>query len=176
MKPKIGVYLTSDVAKLLRLAARRSGATKSDIVNEAVARYLDPPPESDPNEAVLQRLDRLAKAIRRLHRDVEIMTETLAIHIRQFLMITPPVPKSEQQEAERLGCERYEVFVRQIARRVASDQGLITDVMRRIVETHPDLVAEAVAEARKRNAVADLFPANRQTVQPGEPVESHSHA
>jgi hypothetical protein len=113
MKPKIGVYLTSDVAKLLRLAARRSGATRSDIVNEAVARYLDPPPESDPNEAVLQRLDGLAKAIRRLRRDVEIMTETLALHIRQFLTITSPVPKSEQQEAERLGRERYEVFVRQ---------------------------------------------------------------
>jgi hypothetical protein len=101
MKPKIGVYLTSDVAKLLRLAARRSGATKSDIVNGAVARFLDPPPESDPNEAVLQRLDRLAKAVRRLHRDVEIMTETLALHIRQFLTITPPVPRSERQEAER---------------------------------------------------------------------------
>ncbi len=42
MKPKIGVYLTNDVAKLLKLAVKRSGATKSDIVNEALARFLDP--------------------------------------------------------------------------------------------------------------------------------------
>ena len=50
MKPKIGVYLTNDVAKLLKLAVRRSGATKSDIVNEALSRLLDPPPEKDPDE------------------------------------------------------------------------------------------------------------------------------
>jgi hypothetical protein len=36
MKLKIGVYLTSDVAKLLWLAVKRSGATMSDIVNEAL--------------------------------------------------------------------------------------------------------------------------------------------
>ena len=106
MKPKIGVYLTTDVAKLLKLAVRRSGATKSDIVNEALARLLDPPPENDPREDVLRRLDRMAKGIRRIHRDVEIVAETLALHIRQFLMITPPVPKVEQDAAMKRGRER----------------------------------------------------------------------
>ena len=137
MKPKLGVYLTSDVARLLKLAVKRSGATKSDIVNHALARYLDPQPEKDPNRAVLQRLDGLAKGIRRLHRDVEIATETLALHIRQFLMITPPVPKSEQPEAEKLGRERYEVFVRQVTKRIASDDAMVADVMQRIAETQP---------------------------------------
>lgn len=63
MKPKIGVYLTNDVAKLLKVATRRTGATKSDIVNEALARLLDPPPENDPREDVLRRLDRMSKGI-----------------------------------------------------------------------------------------------------------------
>ena len=122
----------------LRLAVRRSGATKSDIVNHALVRYLDPPPEKDPDREVLQRLDGLAKGIRRIHRDVEIATETLALHIRQFLMITPPVPKSEQQEAMNRGRERYEVFVEQIAKRIASDNGMVADIMERIAETHGD--------------------------------------
>lgn len=90
MKPKIGVYLTRDVAKRLKVAVRQSGATKSDIVNEALSWLLDPPPENDPREDVLRRLDRMTKRIRRIHRDVEIVAETLALHIRQFLMITPP--------------------------------------------------------------------------------------
>ena len=103
------------------------------------------------------------------------MAETLALHIRQFLMITPPVPKSEQDAAMKLGRERYEVFVRQIAESAslpirASHHRTSCAI---IVETHPDLVAGAVAEARKRNAAADLFPANRQTIQPGERAESH---
>src|SRR5262245_11027691 len=176
MKPKIGVYLTDDVAKLLKATVRRSGATKSDMVNEALLRFLDPPPDKDPGGEVLHRLDGLAKRIRRTHRDVEIVGEILALHIRQFLMITPPVPKVEQDAAMKLGRERYEVFVRQIARRVASDRGLVTDVMRTIVETHPHLVAEAMAEARKQNAVADLFSPNGHPVQPVESAESLSHA
>ena len=52
-----------DVAKLLQLAVKRSGVTKSDIVNEALSRLLDPPPENDPREDVLRRLDRMTKGI-----------------------------------------------------------------------------------------------------------------
>jgi hypothetical protein len=147
MKPKIGVYLTRDVAKLLKLAVKRSGATKSDIVNEALLRHLGlPRSESDPNEAVLHRLNCLANGIRRLHRDVAIMTETLALHIRQFLMIVSPVPTSEQQEAKRLGRERYEVFLRQVAKRIASDKGMVLEVMERIAETNGDRLVPPIGD------------------------------
>jgi hypothetical protein len=136
MKPKIGVYLTNDVAKLLKAAVRQSGATKSDIVNEALVRFLDPPPEKDPGGELLRRLDGLAKRIRRIHRDVEITAETLALYIRQFLMIAPPVPKDEQDAAIKRGRERYEVFIAQIAKRVASDSGMVEEIMEKIAETH----------------------------------------
>ena len=139
MKTKIGVYLTNDVAKQLKVAVRRSGTTKSDIViNEALTRFLDPAPEKDPREEVLLRLNRLAKGIRRVHRDVEIVAETLALHIRQFLMITPPLPESEQEDAKKRGRERYEVFVAQIAKRIVSDSGMVAEIMETIAETHGD--------------------------------------
>ena len=144
MKLKIGVYLTDDVAKLLKRAVKQSGATKSDIVNEALARFLAPAPENDPAEAVLHRLVGLAKAIRHLQRDVEIVAETLALHIRQFLMITPPVLESEQQEAEKLGRERYAFFIAQIAKRINSDRGLVSEVMDRIAQTRPGMVNSAM--------------------------------
>lgn len=158
MKPKIGVYLTRDVAKLLKLAVKQSGTTKSDIVNEALVRHLGPPrPESDPNQAVLHRLNGLANGIRRLHRDVAIITETLALHIRQFLLIAPPVPASEQQEAERLGRERYEVFLRQVAKRIASDRGMVLEVMERIAEANGDpLVPPMGDDAMQRRASQQL--------------------
>ena len=138
MKAKIGVYLIDDVAKLLTAAVRRSGATKSDIVNEALWRFLDPPSEKDPGGEVLRRLDGFANRLRRIHRDGEIMAETLALHIRQFLMITPPVPKIDQDAAMKLGRERYEVFIAQIAKRVASDGGMVEEIMDKIAETHGD--------------------------------------
>lgn len=146
MKTKIGVYLTNEVAKQLRKAVRRSGATKSDIVNEALARFLDPVPEKGPSEEVLKRLSGLARSLRRIHREVEVVAETLALHIRQFLMITPPLPESEQHEAEKLGRERYQVFVAQIAKRIASDSGLVSEIMQRLTETNRDHAAQPMAD------------------------------
>jgi hypothetical protein len=162
MKRKIGVYLTDDVAKWLGIAARRPGMTKSGIVNEALRRFLDPPPEKDHGEEVLGRLRGLAKRLRQVHRDVEIVAESFALFARYFLMINPPLPQSEQNAAEMLGRQRYEVFVRQIARRVASDRNLISDVMRTIVATHPDLATPAMAN--------DAVPQH-----PSQPLENASH-
>ena len=151
MKPKIGVYLTDDVAKLLKGAVRRSGATKSEMV--ALLRFLDPPPEKDPGGEVLHRLNGLAKRLRRLQRDVEIVTETLALHIRQFLMITPPVPKVEQDAAMNRGRERYEVFLGQIAKRIASDNGMVEEIMEILAETHGDRFKQPMSnDAMPRNS------------------------
>jgi hypothetical protein len=173
---KIGVYLTNDVARRFRLALGRSGMTKSGLVNEALARFLDPPPEREPGQDVLQALRALVKRVRRLQRETEVVTETLALFVRYFLTITPPVPESERHAAEALGRERYEIFIQQIAKRIGSDKGLVTDVMRTIVITHPDLANEAIAEARRQNAVRDLFPANAHAPHPIGRAEGLSHA
>jgi hypothetical protein len=136
MKPKIGVYLTNDVAKQLKMAVRRSGATKSDIVNEALAQFLDPTPAKGPEKEVLLRLNGLAKRLRRIHREVEVVAESFAVFVRYYLMITPPLPKSERADAEKLGGERYEVFIRQIAKRITSDSGMASEIMQRVTDAH----------------------------------------
>jgi hypothetical protein len=120
------------------MAVRRSGTTKSDIVNEALDRFLDPKDETDQDGELLHRLKGLAKGVRRIHRDVEIVAETLRLHVRQFLMITPPLPKSEQLAAKMLGSERYEVFVKEVAKRIASDSGMVVEIMERIAESNGD--------------------------------------
>jgi hypothetical protein len=72
------------------------------------------------------------------------MTETLALHIRQFLMVTPPAPKREQQEAEKQGRVRYEVFVRQIAKRIASDDRMVAEIVGRIADAQEDRFARPI--------------------------------
>ena len=170
MTLKIGVYLTDDVARRFRVALKRSGMTKSALVNEALAHLLDPPPANEPGQDELRVLRAVLKRVRQVQREALVLTETLALFIRYFLMVTPPLPESEREAAEALGRERYEIFVRQIARRIGSDTGLITDVMRTIVETHPELAARAVAEAaaRERSASGEL---PLGVVRPGSPAK-----
>jgi hypothetical protein len=171
MKTKIGIYLSADVARRFKFATRRRNATKSDLVNEALRRFFHPPaPETDRSDEILRLLMKLAKQLRRLQRDALVMSETLSLFVRYSLMVTAPIPESERQAAEALGHKRYEVFIREVALRVASDKGMIADVIRTIVRTHPHLVAEAVAEARNENAIGDMFPSN------GHGVGGMSHA
>jgi len=174
MTVKIGVYLTDEVATRFRGALCRSGMTKSSIVNKALTLFLDPPPAKEPGQEALQRLRALGKHVRQLQREIEVASETLAVFVRYFLMVTPPVPERELPAARALGRERYEVFIRQIAKRIASDKSLITDVMRRIVETPPHLVA--VPEAREQNAVPDPLAASGHAVRAVESAKSLSHA
>ena len=91
-----------------------------------------------------RRLDEL-QPDRRAHRPRHaIVTETLALFVRYFLTITPPLPQSEQEPARLLGRERFEVFVAQIGRRLAADRRLVSEVLESIARNEPDLFATAL--------------------------------
>jgi hypothetical protein len=174
MTLKIGVYLTDDVARRFRVALKRSGMTKSALVNEALAHLLDPPPTNEQGQGELRVLRAVLKHIRQVRRETLVLTETLALFIHYFLMITPPLPESEREAAEAVGRQRYEIFVRQIAGRIGSDKGLITDVMRTIVETHPELVARAAAGTEPKAPAPDVPPFGASS--PSDVDGSVSHA
>ena len=44
----------------------------------------------------------------RLERDLGIATETLALFVRYFLTVTPPLPNTDQDAARALGRERFD--------------------------------------------------------------------
>jgi hypothetical protein len=178
MTLKIGVYLTDDVARRFRLALRRSRTTKSALVNEALARFLDPPAATEPGHEVHQTLSALVRRVGRLHRETIVTSETLALFVRYYLMVAPPLPEGERRAAEAVGRKRYEVFVREIAKRIASDTGLVTDVMRTIVATRPDLAARAIAEVAARDSSASprLPLGDDLAGQPRKVGEGASHA
>jgi hypothetical protein len=177
MTLKIGVYLTDDVARQFRLALKRSRTTKSALVNEALARFLSPPAVKEPSQEVSQALAAVVKRVRRLQREALVISETLALFVRYVLTVTPPVPESERRAAEAVGRQRYVVFVREVAKRIASDTGLVTDVMRTIVATRPDLAARAIAEAAARDSSASpqLPLGDDQAGQPCKAGKGTSH-
>jgi hypothetical protein len=170
MTLKIGVYLTDDVARRFNLELRRSRTTKSALVNEALGRFLNPPAATEPGHEVHQTLSALVRRVGRLHREAIVTSETLALFVRYYLMVAPPLPEGERRAAEVVGRKRYEVFVREVAKRVASDTGLVA--------THPDLAARAIAEAaaRERSASEQLPLGDGEVGQRCKVGEGVSHA
>src|SRR5262249_9792078 len=105
-------------------------------------------------------------------RNTVIISETLGLFVRYYLTIALPVPKSEQEAAKALGRERYKIFIQQVAKIITSDRGLLPDVIRAFVLTHPDLVAAALAEAQRQEGGS----AEAHEAQPGPRPEGLSHA
>lgn len=139
MKPKLSAYVSDSVAQRLELAARRPGTNKSAIVDAALDRFLNPERDASGDAALIRRLDRMSRQLDRADRDLSIMAETIALFVRYYLTITPPLPSGDQDAARALGRERFEVFVAQVGKRVASGRRLVGDVMEQVSTSNPDL-------------------------------------
>ncbi len=139
MKPRINVYLEDHVDAQLTLLCKRPGSNKSRIVNEALERLFNPEREDETGNALLRRLDRMSRSMDRMDRNQSIMLETLALFIRYFLTVTPPLNEWDQASAHALGKERFEAFVAQVGRRLALDRNLLSEVLESIADTRPDL-------------------------------------
>jgi len=97
MKPKLSVYLSDHVAERLALAASRPGTNKSAIVDAALDRFLNPERDQSGDAALVRRLDRMSRQLDRVDRDLSITAETVALFVRYYLTITPPLPSGDQE-------------------------------------------------------------------------------
>lgn len=127
------------MAAQLTLLCKRPGANKSRVVSDALDQFLNPDQGAESFEALTRRLDRMSRAQERMDRNLSVTLETLALFIRYFLTITPPLSGSDQAHAHALGKERFEQFVAQVGRRLARDQNLLSEVLETLADTRPDL-------------------------------------
>jgi predicted transcriptional regulator len=147
MKPRLCVYLSDQVDQRLGVAARRPGASKSAITDAALAAFLSPERDDQRDAAIIRRLDRLSRQLDRLDRDQTIVTESLALFVRYYLTITPPLPEAEQDAARPLGKERFEFFVAQLGRRLAGGKTMIRDVLEEVAPSEEDFFTEGEIDA-----------------------------
>ena len=92
--------------------------TRSAIVEAAVESFLSPDHADMQEAALTRRLDRLSRQVARLERDQRITTETLALFVRFWLTITPPIVPEEQAASQAKGRERFDGFVETLGKRV----------------------------------------------------------
>ena len=75
-----------------------------------------------------------------------------------------------------MGCERFQVFVAQVGRRLASDHRLITEVSASIIATNPDLLADAIDDGplTPRSPSAEVRPFTAKAVLASN-CQAHHH-
>jgi hypothetical protein len=125
--PAQGVNIAS------RMTANRKRVAQALVVETALTSYLSPDNSERMEAALGRRLDRLTRQIERLERHVTISNEALALFVRFWLTVTPPLPDTAQPAAQAKGRERYDGFVEALGRRLAKGQSLAQEISQDVV-------------------------------------------
>ena len=124
MKPRHHLYLDDALTERLAALAAKPGSSKSAIVADALRSYLDRRGARELDDLLKVRLDRQGSQLNRLERDQQIVMESLALFIRYYLTVTPPLSESEQSAARAVGQDRFQSFIDQVGRRIAGGRSL----------------------------------------------------
>jgi hypothetical protein len=130
MRDRLNVSLPVEmIARINELAAQKR-LTRSAIVEAAVASFLSPDGADRMEAAFTRRVDRLTRQVQRLESNSGLTTEALALFVRFWLTVTPPLPPEAQASAQVKGRERYEGFIEALGRRLNQGRTLFDEIPR----------------------------------------------
>lgn len=128
MRDRLNLSLPVEMIARINDLADRKRLTRSAIVEAAVDSFLSPDHADMQEAALTRRLDRLSRQVARLERDQRITAETMALFVRFWLTITPPLPADDQAAAKAKGRERFEGFVETLGRRVQKGRSFLDEI------------------------------------------------
>lgn len=124
MKSKHTFRLSPEIARQLAELAIRRRASQAEIVEAALASFLSPDASERMEAALSRRIDRLVRQLEQVDQSVEIGNEALALFVRFWLTATPALPDGTGAAAQASGKDRYDGFIRALARRIESTERL----------------------------------------------------
>ena len=119
MKMRQNLYIDRQIGEALEALAAKPGATKSGIVNDALAAWIARRGAKEVDDLLKIRLDRISRELAAARRDIEVLLESLSLFVRYQLMVTAPLPEADSA-ARAIGRERFEAFVTQVGRQIGA--------------------------------------------------------
>jgi MFS family permease len=148
MKPRIGVYLSDGMVARLAEAAARPGITKSALVEKALGHLLGSEDDFSDTATLARQFAAMSGQLEQLDRNLRIVNETVALHVRFHLAVTPLLPAADQDAACALGAERFEEFAAQVERRVDRGVPLIQETIDRVSAARAALPQDDLSKVR----------------------------
>ena len=131
------VYFDPALLKQVDALAMRRKVSASAIVEAATASFLSGDTTEKLEAAMSRRLDKLGRQIDTLDEDLAVLGETLSLFILIWLSSTPPLPENAQAAARAKGAERFEGFMQNLGKRLASGDRFLKELSRD-VESIPE--------------------------------------
>lgn len=128
MRDRLNLTLPVEMIEQIRDLSERKSISRSAIVEAAVASFLSPDNADRREAAFARRMDRLSRQVQRLERDLGVTAETVALFVRFWLTITPPLPNDAQAAAQIKGRERYEGFIETLGLRLQKGKSFLREI------------------------------------------------
>ncbi len=112
------LFLDADLSEKLEALAARPGASKSAILADAVAAWLNRRGAQELDDRFGLRLNRISAQLNRIERDGQVLLESLALFVRYQLTVSAPLPEPDPA-ARAIGRDRFKSFVDQVGRQIA---------------------------------------------------------
>ena len=143
---RIYPYLAPQLRERLTKHCAADHTTESAVVREALDQYFGG--GTSDFALVLRRLDRLSRALERVHRDVEILSQAFAMFVRLWFAHTPRLPREARPAAKASAEARYRQFLDHVAERVASGKRFVDDLPQERIADDDELAAIAEASGK----------------------------
>jgi hypothetical protein len=131
MKERRNLYFDSDLSRRLDDMAAKPGTSKSAIIEDAFRAYLDHHGAEELIDRLAPRLDRLTTHLNRIERSQRVLIESVALYIRFHFSILPPLADADQAAGRALAQERYQAFIEQVGRKLATQRGMTEEILER---------------------------------------------
>jgi AcrR family transcriptional regulator len=128
MRYRMNVYLPPEILQQVIDLARRKKMSQSAIIGAAITSFLSPDGTERHEAVFMRRLDRLTRQVQRLERNTGVTMEALALFVRFWLTVTPPLPPDAQAAAQVKGQQRYEDFVEALGRGLQKGRSLLNEI------------------------------------------------
>ncbi len=115
------------IDQVVELAARKK-ISRSSVVEAALESFLSPDNAQMQEAALTRRLDRLSRQVARIERDLGISAETLALFVRFWLTVTPPIAPDAYSAAQAKGRERFEGFIDTLGQHLQSGRSFLKEI------------------------------------------------
>lgn len=123
-------YLPEALSKKIDALAEKPGASKTSILTDALEAWLDREGSSDLDTRFGPRLDRTRRAMERIDRKLDFLTEMLGVFVQHQLTIAAREAPFDE-EIGQLGLARYRKYMdlveRRLTKQTASKSTTISD-------------------------------------------------
>ena len=112
------LFLPRPLSERVEALARGPGASRSRILAEAVAAFLDRKGDDALELRFMDRLDRMSNQLARIERNSRIELESFALFVRYMLTVNAPLPEGDKA-AQAIGRDRFNAFVERVGQQLA---------------------------------------------------------